>query len=387
MTVHAKSIGKTALLVEWDNHEIQVGVSANLDKDLLLACLPLFEAAEIECIEWSFDTLFNHKHIPDWFVELLESFSAENRLLGHGVFFSLFRADWTVQQEHWLKHLNKVHNHFQFSHVTEHFGFMTGKNFHDGAPLSIPLNQLTLDIGRDRLMRIASAVNCPVGLENLAFAFSINEVEQQGSFLSELLQPVNGFLILDLHNIYCQAHNFKKDPKSLIHSYPLELVREIHVSGGSWQQAHFDKERQIRRDTHDDQVPAEVLELLGYTLPHCPNLKNVILEQLPTGLKSKSSKIQFRSDFKAVKSRVKAFTKTTQTKSFDLPNLALQTTPLSDKALLLQQQFITEQLESDQPIQQIKKALHTTLKETDWNVESWDDEMLYTAYSIAQKWK
>jgi hypothetical protein len=45
-------------------------------------------------------------------------------------------------------------------------------------------------------------------LENLALSFSVDDVKHQGEFLEKLVEPVNGFLILDLHNLYCQSHNF-----------------------------------------------------------------------------------------------------------------------------------------------------------------------------------
>ncbi|RYG30393.1 MAG: DUF692 family protein, partial [Chitinophagaceae bacterium] len=183
-------------------------VACNLDPDVLGASFPLLAEARVEAIEWSFDTLFNVKEIPDWFKELLAAFSHGQRLIGHGVFFSLFSGKWLPGQEEWLKQLKKTAAEYRFDHVTEHFGFMTGQDFHHGAPLNIPYTPTTLSIGRDRLQRIQDAAQCAVGLENLAFSYSPQEVRQHGQFLEELLEPVNGFIILDLHNLYCQLHNF-----------------------------------------------------------------------------------------------------------------------------------------------------------------------------------
>ncbi len=97
---------------------------------------------------------------------------------------------------------------------------MTGQDFHHGAPLNIPYTASTLRIGRDRLLRIADACGRPVGLENLAFAYSADEVRRHGEFLDRLLEPVNGFLILDLHNLYCQVENFGMDFETLSAMHP-----------------------------------------------------------------------------------------------------------------------------------------------------------------------
>jgi len=51
------------------------GISCNLDSNILATALPLFEAGIVEAIEWSFDALFRHTHIPVWFEELLRVYA------------------------------------------------------------------------------------------------------------------------------------------------------------------------------------------------------------------------------------------------------------------------------------------------------------------------
>jgi uncharacterized protein (UPF0276 family) len=227
----------------------------------------------------------------------LKTFSKEQRLIGHGVYFSLFSGRWLPEQQQWLHHLEKLSSTFRFDHISEHFGFMTGENFHYGAPLSVPFTKTTLAIGQDRLKRIFNACHCPVGLENLAFAYSLDEVRKQGAFLDQLVDPVNGFIILDLHNLYCQLHNFDIAFDDLITAYPLHRVREIHVSGGSWDDSPLLPAKKIRRDTHDDAVPEEVFQLLAYAIERCENVKYVVLEQIGAALDTPESKEQFQQDF------------------------------------------------------------------------------------------
>ena len=56
-------------------------IACNLDTNILLASLPLFESEQVKAIEWSFDSLFKMRDIPDWFVELLHAFSKEQKLM------------------------------------------------------------------------------------------------------------------------------------------------------------------------------------------------------------------------------------------------------------------------------------------------------------------
>ena len=374
----------------WDNpNQILSSVSCNLDQDILLTLLPLFANSEIEGLEWSFDTLYQRNKIPDWFYGLLEAFGDNQRLVGHGVLFSILSGKWKDEQRQWLEHLSQMSSKFGFDHVTEHFGFTTGANFHKGAPLGVPLTNTTLAIGRDRLCRIQDAANCPVGLENLAFAYHQEEVEKQGDFIGQLIDPINGFIILDLHNIYCQSHNFNIDPIDLIHYYPLEKVREIHISGGSWEASRVNENRIIRRDTHDDAVPSEVFALLDSVLPLCPNLKYVMLEQVGVALKLEDQRLNFQSDFRSMKEIVKRYDPVSQVRKTFLPKetIALNE-PLISLDLYYEQLAISNILESSEGLAEAKaKLAKSKLVDTAWQIEKWDNDMLDTAILIAQKWK
>ena len=371
---------------------IRSAVSCNLDNHLLQATLPLFAAEKVEAIEWSFDTLYKVREIPEWFVELLQAFGKEGRLIGHGVYFSLFSGKWTSEQQRWLDHLRKVSSHFSFDHISEHFGFMTGEDFHKGAPISVPYNSETLAIGIDRLQRIQDACSCPVGLENLAFSYSPDEVRRHGEFLSELIEPVNGFIILDLHNLYCQLENFSLDFDTLIRAYPLDRVREIHISGGSWELSGIQPERTIRRDTHDDAVPEAVFELLRQSLPLCRNLKFVVLEQLGVALHTDESQQQFQMDFDKMQAIVNTFN--AQNHAFPttdfLPEtfLALQD-PVPESAKLYEQQLeLSSILEHSTDYNEAFRSRHpSSLAHSSWEIEKWSPYMLETALRIAQKWK
>ncbi|CAG4989682.1 hypothetical protein DYBT9275_00343 [Dyadobacter sp. CECT 9275] len=365
-------------------------IACNLDINILRAVLPLLEEEKVEAIEWSFDSLYKYDEIPAWFESLMQEFGDQGRLVGHGVFFSLFAGKWLPQQQHWLDRLRILSKTYRFDHITEHFGFMTGEDFHKGAPISIPFTAQTLALGRDRLARIQDAASCPVGLENLAFAYSVEEVKKHGQFLDQLVQPVNGFIILDLHNLYCQTHNFNITHHELMALYPLEKVREIHISGGSWDESPFDHKEKIRRDTHDHAVPAEVFELLKIAVSRCPHLKFVVLEQLGTGLDTEESQIKFQEDFMTMRKIIEESNDGSRIPYSFIP-LSVNSpdaVPAESFMLFDQQRVLSEILETSSDYEEVRMRLNTSiLAHSDWGIESWKPEMLYTAMSIAQKWK
>lgn len=155
----------------------------------------------------------------------------------------------------------------------------------------------------------------PVGLENLAFAFGRQDVADQGRFLDRLLEPVNGFVLLDLHNLYCQSCNFGIPIAELLDLYPLSRVRELHISGGSWSSvtgtdpANEDHRQgraggsaptgnRVRRDTHDGPVPEEVFAAVPQALARCPAVTAVIFERLGGTLHSPADEAALRDDYR-----------------------------------------------------------------------------------------
>ncbi|KUG08036.1 multinuclear nonheme iron-dependent oxidase [Solirubrum puertoriconensis] len=370
---------------------LYASVACNLDADLLAAAYPLLEEGRVEALEWSFDALYWAEQVPEWFTNLLHTYAGAGRLVGHGVFFSLLSGKWSPEQQQWLAHLGQLAEQFRFDHITEHFGFFTGQNFHHGAPLPIPYTATALRIGQDRLRRIYDACCCPVGLENLAFAYTLDEVKRHGNFLEELLLPVNGFVILDLHNLYCQLHNFGVPYDELIALYPLERVREIHISGGSWHDSEQAPSQRIRRDTHDDAVPEEVFQLLELTMPRCPNLKFVVLEQLGHALHAEASRTQFREDFGRMESLVarhRAALRTLPTNDFRPQQTWPPSTAAEDEHLHRQQRQLSDILENAPSYAEAQRLLQASgLAHSDWRIEQWEPHMLETALHIARKWK
>jgi len=279
-----------------------LGLSLMLDENYLRAAFPLFEAGEVDVVEWSFDMGWGPNPIPQWADELLGHYSEAGALLGHGVTYSALSAHDNKRQDQWLRNLAVEVQQRQYRHISEHFGFSTAGSFHQSAPLPVPRNNETVAVGQERLTRLAAVAGVPVGLENLAFAFGTYDVQQQGAFIDELLTPVNGFLLLDLHNIYCQLCNFQVTAAELLQSYPLHRVRELHIAGGSWSQSLASGDSTpIRRDTHDEAVPDEVYELVPLALKLCPNVEAIIFERIGDTFETEEDIRQFAVDFRRLR--------------------------------------------------------------------------------------
>ncbi|NIF06097.1 DUF692 domain-containing protein [Chryseobacterium sp. Tr-659] len=357
-----------------------LGLSMMAEADFVSAILPLMQNNAVDVLEWSFDTLYNVKE-PDWLNDLLNFYAENNRLIGHGVYYSLFDARWTERQNVWLKKLKEEFLRRNYNHITEHFGFMNTENFHQGVPLPVSLHPKTLQIGKDRLYRLQEAVNVPVGIENLAFSFSSDDVKEQGEFLDQLIEDTDGFLILDLHNLYCQACNFEVEMQELINSYPLDKVREIHLSGGSWQKSVYGK-RMVRRDTHDDLIPEEILSILPSVLAQCKNLEYVIIERLGNTIKTEAEKEGFFTDFNKVRAIIDASDlQVGKMGNWTKKEIKLPDEPLENMELFEEQSRLTKLL-----FDSVGPAILKGQQFHYFKTENWEPEMILTAQNIIKKW-
>ncbi|WP_257463212.1 DUF692 domain-containing protein [Archangium lipolyticum] len=153
------------------------------------------------------------------------------------MWLSVLTAAWQTRQEAWIEHLAQECRRRPYRHVSEHFGFTAAGPFTRSTMLPVPYCTAAVDIGRDRLERLRAATGGPVGLEVLANTLAPVDALHQGPFLDAVLTPTDGFLVLDVHNVWAQAVNTGLPPELLLETYPLECVRELHLSGGSWGRA------------------------------------------------------------------------------------------------------------------------------------------------------
>jgi len=178
--------------------------------------------------------------------------------------------------------LDSFQKEWPFVWHSEHLGFQTIAGDNDvrleiGVPLPMPATVEAVELVAERSANILKRYDVPFLLENPAHYFSDlpadPEIRDEYRFLSAFTRKSGCYLLLDLHNLYCNAVNHHFDAHDVIDSLPLDRVIEIHVAGGSWRDGFW-------MDAHDGRVPEPVWELLVYVLPIAPNVAGVVFELL-----------------------------------------------------------------------------------------------------------
>ena len=252
------------------------GISLLESPDLLQAYYPLFENGRIAALESNID-VDARPNAPAWKASLLKLFADGGRLVGHSVRYPILAVDSKQTTTALLERFDLARRKNPYAMVSAHYGVTETTTYGALAPIPCPMSDALVEHAHDQLVRLQDACECPVGLENLALAFTLDDVKRQGEYLDRILERVDGYVLLDLHNLFCQVKNFDVPFDELLASYPLSRVREVHLSGGS-ESEHCG--RRIRRDTHDGPVPGECLEMLATTLERAPNVRFAMLERM-----------------------------------------------------------------------------------------------------------
>ncbi len=184
----------------------------------------------------------------------------------HGVGLGLASAHAIDQRR--LQNLTRVLNFLAPPTWSEHLAFVRADGREIGHLAAPPRTRATVDGALENLDRIKKTVGSTPALENIATL-----IDPPGSKIAEPLwihaitQESGCPLLLDLHNLYSNALNFGFDPVAYLHSFPLDRVELVHLSGGMWipEPRGFQSRPEGKRllDDHVHDVPPAVFGLLS----------------------------------------------------------------------------------------------------------------------------
>jgi uncharacterized protein (UPF0276 family) len=217
--------------------------------------------------------------VPDR-VERARAVCGELPIVVHGVELSIGSA--LECNESYLDMLERFQAIWPFRWHSEHLSYQTmpGEDrapLNIGVPVALPGTAEVVRLVGERAATIRARYGVPFLLENPAHYLDKlvyePEIGDEVGLITAITEHGDCGLLLDLHNLHCNAINHGFDALSAVDRMNLDRVVEIHVAGGRWEDGYW-------MDTHDGRVPAPVWELLEYTLPRCSKSAGVVFELL-----------------------------------------------------------------------------------------------------------
>ncbi|MGH7294919.1 MAG: MNIO family bufferin maturase [Polyangiaceae bacterium] len=198
----------------------------------------------------------------------LEALRSTYRVVPHGVSLSIGGTD--PLDLDLLTRLASLVRRIDAPWCSDHLCWtgLAGVDVHDLLPL--PFTRRTLEHVVERVKRVQGTLGVPFALENASSYMEYAESTMpEHAFLAELAERADCGVLLDVNNVYVNAHNHGFDAEAYVDAVPAERVVQIHLAG------HADRGAYLL-DTHGDHVKAEVWELYRRAIRRCGPVSTLI---------------------------------------------------------------------------------------------------------------
>lgn len=149
---------------------------------------------------------------------------------------------------------------------SEHLAFTRVPGRDLGNLLPLPKTMAVAEQVIDKVRQIQSRISVPFLLENITYIFDWPDSELSDADILGLICAETGAgILLDVENLYLNAHNHRFDACAFLDRLPANTVQEVHVAGGITLDEDF-LPRPLLQDTHSHPVPEAALDLLDYAL-------------------------------------------------------------------------------------------------------------------------
>ena len=148
----------------------------------------------------------------------------------HGVGLSIGSMQ-PLDRDH-LARLKILCARYQPESFSEHLAWSSHDNVFLNDLLPLPYTEETLGRVADHIDEVQTALGRQMLLENPAtyLLFKESTIEET-DFLAEIARRTGCGLLLDINNVFVAATNHNLDPAAYLARFPVEAVREIHLSG------------------------------------------------------------------------------------------------------------------------------------------------------------
>lgn len=162
----------------------------------------------------------------------------------------------------YLERLREFVDEFDPFIISDHICWtgLGGHNTHDLLPL--PMSREVLERIRAKVSRVQDLLKRELVLENAStyVAFRSSEMSEP-EFLNALCEQSGCGLLLDINNVFVNAHNHGFDAVKAISAIDSKFVRQLHIAG------HMQRGDYLF-DTHEGPIITPVWELFRHTVRH-----------------------------------------------------------------------------------------------------------------------
>ncbi|HJQ39545.1 MAG TPA: DUF692 family protein [Thermoanaerobaculia bacterium] len=215
-----------------------------------------------------------YEELESW-TEMLKWMRERRPVVAHNIGLSIGNAGRFDLE--YVAHLGEWQRRYGFAWQSDHLSFAEvtsadGADQHAGVAVPLPYDEDVLDLIVERVNRVQELASMPLLLENSVYFVNFRDQDMsEPQFLNALTARTGCGILLDLHNLYCNARNHGFDAFAFLDELDLTRVVEAHIAGGTEFAGMY-------TDSHSGACPEEVWRLLERLVPRAPNLRGVTFE-------------------------------------------------------------------------------------------------------------
>ena len=180
----------------------------------------------------------------------------------------------------YLNALASVYQHTEAAWLSDHLCWSAANKRQHFDLLPFAFTKDMLDYLCPRIDQVQQSIKRPLVLENISYYQRFQQDEMgEWDFTAELMKRTGCQMLLDLNNLWTNATNFDLDPSAELSTLTTVIdakdIVQIHVAGSKFHPS-TDGGRGYWVDTHGEQVPAGVCELLRATYAACGDIPTII---------------------------------------------------------------------------------------------------------------
>ena len=182
----------------------------------------------------------------------------------------------------YLDALTSVYQQTEATWLSDHLCWSAAGQRQHFDLLPFAFTRQMLDYLCPRIDQVQQSLQRPLVLENISYYQRFQQDEMgEWEFTAELMKRTGCQMLLDLNNLWTNASNFDLKPSdelnTLIDLVPNDGIVQIHVAGSKYHEAADGAAgKGYWVDTHGEQVPEGVCDLLKATYAACGDIPTII---------------------------------------------------------------------------------------------------------------
>jgi len=188
--------------------------------------------------------------------KIFERLVSDFDIAAHGLSLSI--GSNTPLDKKYLQELKRFLDDYEIEHYSEHLSFCSLDNKQLYELLPLPMTMSMVKHVAERVDEVQNYLGRSIALENASYYYVPYAEMDETDFINEVITQSGCKLLLDVNNVFVNAHNHHFNPKEFLDKIDYSKIAYMHVAG------HMEVSEALFIDTHGEDVKDAVWDLVEY---------------------------------------------------------------------------------------------------------------------------